>query len=524
MAKFTLKFRSMSLSMKVFVILGPILLLAVVVMVFVTYQYQEQLILDQARDAAAGQAMVIKASLVNQMIKNLQVDDNFLHQISSEGDIEKLEVLFIKDSLHLKDIYQEPERIKRLEARELSVMGGNYQDVRSVMTTGQSMEVVSCALGQHPDRPLESFTGLRPFWMAGCEHLRIIQPFKAEARCQNCHNVPEGNVLGAAFMNISLAKTTNAIYANAIRSILIFLGFIIAGAACIMLIFRKFVAKPIQNLVNVTEVIGSGKPALEAGQEFDDNEFGRLFESFRTMQEKLHQTQKELVKRERLSTVGQMSSGIIHDFRSPMSVISLAVDVLRKNDDLPDEQRTELFTRVRLALDQMKRMTQELLEFARGEINLEIQKCDLSGFVGDINLLVKSALERKNIRFSTIQKSHGNVSMDRDRMYRAILNLLNNAEDAMPEGGDITLNIYDAGHLVVFELKDSGAGIPESVRETIFEPFVTLGKVKGTGLGLAVTKKIVDEHGGTIGFDSETGKGTTFRIQIPRTRKVSLAG
>jgi signal transduction histidine kinase len=105
--------------------------------------------------------------------------------------------------------------------------------------------------------------------------------------------------------------------------------------------------------------------------------------------------------------------------------------------------------------------------------------------------------------------------VDRERLMRCVLNIVNNAQDAMPNGGRITIAGRRVGSSVEIDIADTGPGIPPAIRSTLFEPFVTYGKSKGTGLGLAITRRVVEQHGGTIGFACGESGGTTFTITIP---------
>jgi signal transduction histidine kinase len=106
--------------------------------------------------------------------------------------------------------------------------------------------------------------------------------------------------------------------------------------------------------------------------------------------------------------------------------------------------------------------------------------------------------------------------MDVDRMERCVINLINNSQDVLREGGQIRVGFLRENGPVLIRVEDNGPGIPPEIRASVFDPFVTMGKQKGTGLGLAITKRVVDQHGGSIGFVTEPDKGTTFEIRIPR--------
>jgi signal transduction histidine kinase len=109
----------------------------------------------------------------------------------------------------------------------------------------------------------------------------------------------------------------------------------------------------------------------------------------------------------------------------------------------------------------------------------------------------------------------GKVKLDQDKVVRVFYNIASNARDAMPQGGKLTVRTEAADGFVKVEFVDTGSGMPEEVKKKIFEPFMTYGKKHGTGLGMAIVKKVIDDHKGKIEIDSEMGKGTTIRMLFP---------
>ena len=105
--------------------------------------------------------------------------------------------------------------------------------------------------------------------------------------------------------------------------------------------------------------------------------------------------------------------------------------------------------------------------------------------------------------------------MDQDKMVRVFYNIAVNARDAMPQGGTLTVTTEKQNGFVKIDFKDSGSGMPEEVKRRIFEPFMTFGKKHGTGLGMSIVKKVIDDHKGRIEIESEMGKGTTIHIHLP---------
>jgi signal transduction histidine kinase len=516
--------RNLSISTKVAVVLTPLFLLSFVVVIYVNYRSEEQQLLEQAQSAALAQSNTIKRTLVHLMTKYEEVDDKLLTQISQPGgDVQNLQVLFHLDSLKLGEDFLTPARVEKLRQRQERIQPYHSNLSARAFATGQPVWAVTCAIPEHHGTKhrhdpvvLASLDMGLPWEYWDCGTLRIILPFPAERRCQTCHDVANGSVLGAASMDIPFHSTTSAIRSNALRSA----GIVLAFSAVVFVIggitFRRYVGRPIQQLVRATTLIGERGLDESITGSYDNDEIGRLAESFRRAQQRLREAQEELVRRERLSTLGQMASGIIHDFRNPMTNISVSLQVIERQPDMPGERRATLFRHIRESLDRMVRMTHELLEYARGETRLEMEQVACDEFLRDVEAYARPHLEAHRIELGVrCADDAPSALFDRERLMRCVLNLVNNAQDAMPDGGRISIEIRRVGSAVEIEVSDTGPGIPPSIRSTLFEPFVTYGKPKGTGLGLAITRRVVEQHGGSIRFACGEAGGTTFTISIP---------
>jgi len=220
-------------------------------------------------------------------------------------------------------------------------------------------------------------------------------------------------------------------------------------------------------------------------------------------------------QRDRLMTIGQMLSGVMHDLRGPMSIISGYSQLMAEADD-PDE-REQMSDSIRRQVSHFNDMTRELLAFVRGERRVFVRKVYLDKFAKAAAEAMKSEFGERGIHFELRQEvDTGLAWFDEAKMMRVVTNIARNARQAMDEGGEFVWTIREGeGRGVEFELADTGPGIPESIRDRLFEAFTTSGKADGTGLGLAIVRRIVEDHHGTIGFDTETGVGTTFRIALP---------
>jgi signal transduction histidine kinase len=225
---------------------------------------------------------------------------------------------------------------------------------------------------------------------------------------------------------------------------------------------------------------------------------------------------EERVHSDRLASIGQMMSGVLHDLKTPMTIASGYAQLMASSDELPArEHYTELILK---QFDLMSAMTREVLMFARGESNLLIRKVYLQKFVEEVTQQLTRELAGRQIELSIDARYTGVAFFDELKMFRVIHNLARNAAQAMDQKGSFKMTVDTEGSDLVMTSADTGHGVPDSIRERIFDAFATAGKSDGTGLGLAIVKKIVDEHGGRVGFESKLGQGTTFRIQLPLAR------
>jgi len=222
---------------------------------------------------------------------------------------------------------------------------------------------------------------------------------------------------------------------------------------------------------------------------------------------------EEMMRSERLSLVGSMANGIIHDFKNPMAAILCACDFLSTNTDPTIQQLTGIMQR---SVERMVNMTQELLDFARGTTAQKWTRAPVGMLVEAVEETALRPMEENGFRVERSIAFHDEVVLDFDRFERVLGNLVKNAREAMEPGGRLRFALSATPESVLFEITDSGCGIPEEILPTIFEPFVTHGKKNGTGLGMALVKQVVDGHRGTIDIDSQRGVGTTMQLQIPR--------
>jgi signal transduction histidine kinase len=226
----------------------------------------------------------------------------------------------------------------------------------------------------------------------------------------------------------------------------------------------------------------------------------------------LARAKEEKVAQGRLASIGQVVSGVLHDLKTPMTIVSGYAQLMAQMDDA--QQRGQYVEQILKQFDQMSAMTREVLAFARGESNVLIRKVFVHRFVDEIGRQLKLEFAGKNIELVVDDQYRGAAWFDEQKMLRVVHNLARNAAQAMPDGGRFTLRVRTEGLRLVLEFSDTGSGIPAEMEGRLFELFATSGKKEGTGLGLAIVKKIVDEHHGEITYETSP-KGTTFRISLP---------
>ena len=230
---------------------------------------------------------------------------------------------------------------------------------------------------------------------------------------------------------------------------------------------------------------------------------------------------EQMVQSEQFSAIGKMAASIMHDFKGPLTVIRGCAELLA-NPEIDAEKRSRLSNMILEDVDRFLSMSQDLLDYSRGAINLDPEPVQLGIWLENLADSIREGMGAANIRLNTAFDFTGEVKMGESRVRRAVLNLVNNAIDAMPEGGNLTIASELADGKWRLSVTDTGCGIPVDFRARIFEPFVTQGKQYGTGLGLATAREIIEAHGGSLNFETRTsgeangsGPGTTFVVEIP---------
>lgn len=224
---------------------------------------------------------------------------------------------------------------------------------------------------------------------------------------------------------------------------------------------------------------------------------------------------------ERLSTIGQLLSSVLHDLRGPMTVITGYARFLGEEAD--STERARLVQSIQRQVELINAMTGEILAFARGDTKLWVRKVYLREFFEELVQQLKLQLDGRGLEVELRLHDHGVAWLDQHKVQRAVHNLARNAAQAMQgKRGHFVIEVErDPSGALLMHFSDDGPGIAESIRERVFESFTTHGNPGGTGLGLAIVRKVVDDHGGKIHLESRPGH-TVFTISLPQTESVEL--
>jgi len=320
------------------------------------------------------------------------------------------------------------------------------------------------------------------------------------------------------------------------------------------LLFARTITKPVFQLVEGTEELGRGNLEYRVGMENRGDEIGQLSRAFNQMAEnlktvtasrdelnkeiaerkraeealeeysenlekmvkkrtkELEDVQEQLVRRERLAVLGQLSGGVAHELRSPLGAIRNAAYFLNMVLEEPEPEVKESLDILEKEVAASDRIINSLLDFARPK-PLAPEEVNINDVIQD--MLSRSDVPENVEVVSQLDESLPNIQADSTQLGIVFGNIIRNAIQAMLEGGKLVVKSEVPGpEWVAVSFADTGVGIPPEDVPKLFEPLFTT-KAKGIGLGLAIIKNLIEKHGGTIEVESEVGKGTTFTVKLP---------
>jgi signal transduction histidine kinase len=329
-------------------------------------------------------------------------------------------------------------------------------------------------------------------------------------------------VLGAVLRNITGAPVGDllilhnfdsvgrALNALETRLFQIWIAAVLIGVAVSVLLARG-ILRPIRQLDRAAAMIAHENYDAQVPVQGND-ELGRLAQTFNVMSESIRSARAELIRHERISTIGQLSSSIVHDLRNPLASIYGGAEMM-VDGDLSSAQLQRLAGNIYRSSRVINEMLQELVDVSRGRIHPP-EVCRLDEVIGAAIEVSSAVAAERGVKINVSIDPAIELPLERTRIERVFLNLISNAIEAMPGGGEVSVSATQNGNEILINVSDTGPGIPEGVRDRLFQPFVTSGK-NGLGLGLALSRQTLLDHGGDLWVETNGASGAHFHLRLP---------
>lgn len=287
----------------------------------------------------------------------------------------------------------------------------------------------------------------------------------------------------------------------------------LAGAALLGVLIARRITRPVEALSEGARRVSQGD--WTEVQAEATGEVGALVQAFNQMTSELSRTTQRLVSAERVAAWQEIAKGLAHELKNPLTPIQMSLETLLAAHGGKSPLFEKLFDESAPAmLEEVERLRRTIDAFSRFARlpKPERERLELSEWARQVLGLYLAPPEGITLALSLQPSLH--VLADRDQLTQVLVNLVKNAQEAMPEGGRIDVRARAEGERAVLEVEDQGPGIPAEKRARIFEPYFTT-KAAGTGLGLAICARIAQEHGGALGVESEPGRGARFTLTLP---------
>jgi two-component system, NtrC family, sensor kinase len=381
--------------------------------------------------------------------------------------------------------------------------------------------------------------------------LATITPIENQPDCSNaaCHAHPASqHILGVLDTHLSLARADQQLAQGTRRMLAYDALAMIAIGILIWQFVRHVIDRPLKQLQAGTHRLSGGDLGYQIELTSND-QIGDLAASFnsmslqlraanqrmatwaRTLEDRVEEKTRELrmahdevLHVETMASVGKMAAVVAHEINNPLSGILTYAKLLKKwvdNGEVSAEKRDEAVQCLNLIASESRRcgdLVKNLLNFSR-QAPMNVQSADINRVIEQCTMLLRHNLEIGCIQLhETLGEGLPHLQCDPSQIEQVLLAVIVNAADAMPHGGNLWLEtrLCTDTHRVAITIRDDGSGIPPEVLSRVFEPFVTTKEHgHGTGLGLAVSRSIIERHSGTISLQSERGKGTTVTITLP---------
>ena len=289
--------------------------------------------------------------------------------------------------------------------------------------------------------------------------------------------------------------------------------FVMALVAFISQRIGKNLTNPIKVLVDSTARVATGDLDEQCEIKTHD-EISDLAAAFNQMTRDLKQSRDQLIQAERLATAGKMSASFAHEIRNPLSSMRMLAQMMMQKPDMSEEKYQQSLRYILEEIERIDTIVKGLMDFSRPTA-LNLTQQPLAPVLKAVLDLMEANLSHHQIQLVLdLSPETPEVQFDSDKLKQAFMNVVLNAMEAMPQGGELTVSTFTKDNSVCIKVVDTGVGISAEDLEHLFEPFFTR-KTRGTGLGLANVKRIFEEHGGNVEIESTPGRGTEVSLWLP---------
>ena len=350
--------------------------------------------------------------------------------------------------------------------------------------------------------------------------LRLTK-IKNSTSCQNCHNKSHEHI-GVLWIETTNEYSRKTIQSNNMSLAGVSISIIILLSLVTTILFFRSVDKPINSLKITMDLLEQGD--FTARVQFSGkDELGQLAQGMNTLAEKLQKAKthliehhkQELLQAEALVKIGKFAAGLAHEIKNPISGIVFAINSILLETDL-DKEKREIFEEIVIQANRVEQNLESLLNIAK-QSRLKRVSTNLNSLIERSILFINQQPNKKAIKTEcNLDNNIPLISVDTQQIEQVLFNLMINAVQAMPNGGNLIVSTYfnQPENKIQIIVKDTGIGISKEFKNNIFQPFFT-AKTKGVGLGLTLCQEIITRHYGKITFESKLNIGTTFTIEIP---------
>ena len=293
--------------------------------------------------------------------------------------------------------------------------------------------------------------------------------------------------------------------------LLIWAAAMLAGLVLTYVLARRML-RPVEELDRAAAEIARGNYTYRVRPASDD-ELGRLALTFNAMCASIRGAREELIRQERIATIGRLSTSLVHDLRNPLAAIYGGAEML-VDSNLSETHMKRLARNIYSSARRIQGLLEDLTNVTRGRA-AGAEPCRLAEVVHAACDPYAETARAQSVRFEVDVPPEIELPLERSRIERVFVNLVNNALEAMPRGGQLRIAARAENGAVRIEVADSGPGVPAEIAPRLFQPFVSAGKKNGLGLGLALSRQTVLDHGGDLWLDSRPGESARFCVRLP---------